>query len=352
MRRREVLLSLAAAASLTVRPGVLRAQAAVDRIGLLLPKSAGPFGRASTAVRSGIEAAWKREGRGFAVDIYEIDETATTLAAAYRGMLERGTALVLGPLTRAGASSLLQLGDVPITTITLNQIEGEAALPWNVIVFTLAVELEASQIAQEAFRVAQAAAAQSVPRATIVTADSSIGRRAAASFLDSWRALGGEAGLPLELELGGLYKFRTLVKNETGDVVFLSMDSNLARPVCTIMGNARPIFGTSLLSVGGPSATPVPELNGVRLLEMPAILDPGYAGRIGQDPVPADFSLEMQRLYCLGVDAMRVARAMFTNTGRFAIDGLSGRLRYDADQPRIERSPVLAAYRDGVPVPL
>lgn len=350
MRRREILLSLAAAATLTAQGGMPRAQAPVDRIGLLLPKTSGPFGRASTAVRSGIEAAWKREGRDFAVDIYEIDETAASLAGAYRGMLERGTALVLGPLTRAGASSLLQLGDVPITTVTLNQIEGDVALPWNVIVFTLAVELEASLIAQEAFRVAQSIAA--APRASIVTADTSLGRRAAASFLERWRELGGDAGLPLELELGGLYKFRTLVKDETGDIVFLSMDSNLARPVSTILGNARPMFGTSLLSVGGPAARPVPELNGVRLLEMPSILDPSYPATLGYDPIPPDFSLEMQRLYCLGVDAMRVARAMFTNTGRFELDGLSGRLRYDADRPRIERLPVLAVYRDGVPVPL
>lgn len=158
--------------------------------------------------------------------------------------------------------------------------------------------------------------------------------------------------MPLELELSGLYKFRALVKKETGDIVFLSMDSNLARPVCTIFGPKRPIFGTSLMSVGGPSAQPVPELNGVRLLEMPSILMPDYPGRLGYDPIPTEFSLEMQRLYCLGVDGLRVARAMFSNSTRFEIDGLSGRLRYDGDQPRVERSPVLAIYRDGVPVPL
>ena len=331
--------------------GALHAQAAVDRIGLLLPKSGGPFGRASAAVRAGVEAAWKREGRGFAVDIYEIDETPASLAGAYQGMLERGTALVLGPLTRAGASALLQLRDVPITTLALNQIEGDVALPWNVVVFTLAVELEARKIAQEAFRVAQTVSG-GVPRASIVTADTSLGRRSAASFLDSWRSLGGEAGLPLELELGGLYKFRTLVKKEAGDIVFLSMDSSLARPVCTILGNSRPIFGTSLMSVGGPSAQPAPEMNGVRLLEMPAIVMPDYPGRLGYDPMPADFSLEMQRLFCLGVDAMRVARAMFANPGRFEIDGLSGRLRFDGDQPTIDRSPVLVVYRNGLPVPV
>lgn len=354
MRRRDWLVSLAGAATAALTPTALRAQAAgVDRIGLLLPKSNGPFARASTALRAGIEAAYRREGRGLAVDIYELEETPQSLASAYRGMLERGTALVLGPLTRTGASALLTLGDVPITTLALNQIEGDGALPWNVIIFTLAVETEAQQIAVDALRaVSRELPRGSVPRAAIITSATSLGRRAAAMFYESWRAQGGEANLPLELELGGLYKFRAALKREDGDVYFLSMDTDLARPVCTIIGNARPVYGTSLMSIGGPTARPVPELNGVRLLEMPAILMPDYPTRIGHDRVPADFSLEMQRLYCLGVDAMRIAKTMFTTAGRFEIDGLCGRLRYDGDQPRIERTAALASYREGLPAPL
>src|SRR5690606_26937562 len=119
----------------------------VDRVGLLLPKSTGPLGRASAAVRTGIEAGYHRDGHGLAVDIYELEESPQALAAAYRGMLERGTALVLGPLTRNGTSALLALGEIPITTIALNQPDNDAPLPWNVIVFTLAIESEAQQVA-------------------------------------------------------------------------------------------------------------------------------------------------------------------------------------------------------------
>jgi hypothetical protein len=107
MQRREIVSGIVtaagAAAAAGLAPRVARAQslvAAVDRVGLLLPKSAGPFARASAAVRSGIEAGYRRDGRGLAVDIYEIEESPVALAAAYRGMLERGTALALGPLTR------------------------------------------------------------------------------------------------------------------------------------------------------------------------------------------------------------------------------------------------------------
>ena len=190
----------------------------------------GPFARASTAVRSGIEAGYRRDGRGLAVDIYEIDETPLALAAAYRGMLERGTALVLGPLTRGGATALLELGDIPITTIALNQAEGEAAVPWNVIVFTLAIESEAQQMAAAAMQdVARAGRRAAGPAgAIIVTATTPLGRRGAGAFLERWRSLGGDAQAPLELEESALYKFRDRGQKGEGRSLFPVDGSDLA----------------------------------------------------------------------------------------------------------------------------
>ncbi|MGE0799040.1 MAG: penicillin-binding protein activator [Lautropia sp.] len=352
--------SLATASSICGAGGWLqpvRAQSlasAVDRIGLLLPKSSGAFGRASAALRAGIEAGYRRDGRGLAIDIYEIDETPQSLVAAYRGMLERSTALVLGPLTRSGATALLEVGDVPITTIALNQIDGDGAVPWNVIIFTLAVEQEAMQIADTAFQAARQRLLDArPPRASIVTATTMVGKRAAGMFYERWRSLGGSAELPIELEESALYKFRTAIKREEGDLYFLSMAPQLARPVRIIVGRSLPVYGTSLLSTGSAvTQTRAPELDGVRFVEMPAVIDPNYAASLGYPWVPPDFTLEMQRLYALGIDAFRVARAMFSGRSSFDIDGLTGKLRYDGAQPRVERLASLAEYRDGAPVVL
>ena len=57
---------------------------------------------------------------------------------------------------------------------------------------------------------------------------------------------------------------------------------------------------------GEPQWERVLELEGVRLLEMPMILQPNYAAALGYSAPPAEFSLEMQRLYALGIDAFRV----------------------------------------------
>lgn len=349
---RAATAAVMAATGAAWQPGQARAQAIpVERIGLLLPKSQGPFARAAAALRAGVEAAYRREGRGFAVDIYEVDDTPQLLAAAYRGMLERGTALAMGPLTRAGATSLLQLGDVPITTLALNQVEGEAALPWNVIVLSLAVETEARQMAIEGRNLLERAGRPPGSRAIIIGSATPIGKRAAAMFYESWRAQGGEADLPIELELAGVYKFRSAIKAQNPDLYFLAMDTDLARLVRPIIGSSRPVLGTSLLSSGGAKAAPIRELDDVRLLEMPALLSASYAQRLGYDAPPEDFSLEMQRLFCLGVDAMRVSRAFFSGNSQFSFDGLSGRLGYDGSASQIERLPALAVYRDGVPVP-
>ena len=350
-------------------PGLARA-ASVERIGLLLPKSGQIYGRAAAALKAGIAGrpvwlaasthdgeeriatAFRRLPKGFAIDIYETDESAKQLTAAYQGMLRRGTSLVIGPLTRNGTAALASFGEVPITTLALNQFEGDGSVPWNVLVFSIGVEQEAVQVADMAFQAMRRKASNpKAPRAIIITAANQVGRRAASVFHGQWQALGGEADLPIELEESALYKFREVAKKEQGDLYFLSMASHLARPVRMITGRNQPAFGTSQISIGGPDAkTPIPELDGIRLVEMPAIIQPQSYGAQGFEAPPEDFSLEMQRLYALGIDALRIGREMFSGATTLDLNGLTGKLRYDGSYPVIERTLLPAEYRNGVPV--
>jgi outer membrane PBP1 activator LpoA protein len=222
------------------------------------------------------------------------------------------------------------------------------------------VEYEAQRMAAIAMQDTQGRMAGGrVPGAIVVTSATPLGRRGAAAFVGRWRELGGQADDPLELEESALYKFRSVIAKESGDLYFLSMNAPLARPVRTIIGRTLPAYGTSLLSQGVPNATGTldpglraPELDGVRLLEMPMILLPNHAASLGYTSPPPEFSLEMQRLYALGIDAFRVARAMFSGRQTFDLDGMTGRLRYDGGMPLVTREPRLAEFRDGIPVPL
>lgn len=142
-----------------------------------------------------------------------------------------------------------------------------------------------------------------------------------------------------------------MAKKEQGDFYFLSMAPHLARPVRLLTGKGKPAFGTSQLSIGGPDANnPIPELDGVKLVEMPGIIQPQSFGAQGFAAPPDDFSLEMKRLYALGIDALRIGREMFSGATTLDMQGLTGKLRYDGSYPVIERTLVPAEYRNGVPV--
>lgn len=325
-----------------------------QRMALLLPKSSGPLNRAASAVRAGLEEAFKREGSGFLVDIYELDDTPRQMVAAYRGMAERGTSLVLGPLTRDGTAALLKMGDVPITTLALNQFEAGASPPSNVLSFNLGVEAEARQMADEAMRQLRKGRDAGSLRAAIVSARSLSARRGAAAFGEAWGELGGEPLPVMELDQAGLYKFRASIKDVSADLHFLSMGVDLARNVRLILGRGTPVFGTSMLSTGGAERSPsrVAELEGVRVLEMPALLVPNYVSARGYAAPPASFSLEMQRLYALGVDAFRMARTLFEGATSFDFNGLTGNVRYASGEAQVARRAAVAEYHDGVPMPV
>jgi hypothetical protein len=97
------------------------------------------------------------------------------------------------------------------------------------------------------------------------------------------------------------------------------------------------------------------ELDGVRLVEMPWQLQPDHPAVMAYPRAPRDMAnVELQRLYALGIDALRVAAEIAAQRDQFELDGVTGRLQYDRaiDATRIERQAVVAEYRGGLPVPL
>jgi len=90
------------------------------------------------------------------------------------------------------------------------------------------------------------------------------------------------------------------------------------------------------------------DLEGVRFVDMPWLLEPDHAG-VMVYPAPANLlPTELVRLYALGIDAYRLATIWMKGERRFDLDGVTGRLHVDrAKSLRVERRPVLAIYRGG-----
>ncbi len=320
-------------------------------IGLLLPRQDGPFERAAASLLAGVRAAHSRDGAGVVVEAIEVDDQADELALTMAELNDRKAALVLGPVTRNGAAALLELGGMAVPTLALNLPEGNPPVPARLSFFGLAIETEARQVASIAFSQAAERAGTRKPRAVGVTVASPLARRGAQAFRDAWLALGGE--MRELVEFTGPRPSRDLrarLAQPAPDVAFLSMGAEQARVLRGALGAETAVWGTSLASIGGGSTLRLPELDGLRVLEMPWLIEPDNPAVMAYAKVPAGYNVEMQRLYALGIDAFRVGRQLIAGDTAFELDGVTGRLRYDRQaSPRIERLAVPAEYRAGVP---
>lgn len=323
-------------------------------VALLVPRQDGPFGRAAASLLAGVMAAHARDGEGVAVEAFEVDDQADQLALAYGELVERRFALVLGPLTRNGATALLELGGVGVPTLALNLPESDLPVPSRVVFFGLATEAESRQAASQAYAQVLERAGSRRPRAATVVVASPLARRAAQAFNDAWVQLGGE--MRGTVEFVGPRPSRDLrarLGSPAPDVVFLAMGAEQARVLRHAVGADTAVWSTSLASIGNASQLRLPELDGMRVLEMPWQVEPDNPAVMAYPKAPSGFNVEMQRLYALGIDAFRVARQLLGGTGAFQLDGVTGRLRFDPQgPPRVERLAVPSEYRNGVPVAL
>jgi outer membrane PBP1 activator LpoA protein len=324
------------------------------QVALLLPRQDGPFARAASALLAGATAAHARDGQGVVLEAIELDDQADEIALVLGELRERRFSLVLGPLTRNGATALVDLGPPGIPTLVLNLPEGNAPLPSQLAFFGLATEGESRHAAALAFEQAVPRAGARRPRAMVITVASPLARRSGQAFQEAWLGLGGD--VRESFEFAGPRPPRDLrarLGKPAPDVVFLAMGPEQARVLRSGLAPETAVWGTSLASVGTSSRLRLPELDGMRVLEMPWELEPDHPAVVTYAKAPAGFNVEMQRLYAFGIDAFRAGRQMLAGGAAFELDGVTGRLRFDPlAGPRIERVPSAAEYREGAPVPL
>jgi outer membrane PBP1 activator LpoA protein len=123
------------------------------------------------------------------------------------------------------------------------------------------------------------------------------------------------------------------------------------RQVRSSLGTSLPTYASSAANPGRSPGQSVPELDGVRLVDLPWTIQPDHPA-VMTYPRPVDSeSLDMQRLYALGIDAFQVARTLADqpDTG-FTLDGVTGRLsvRRNNGGWSLQRIESAAIYRDGV----
>ncbi len=334
---------------------------AAIRMALLLPLRSSTLGAAAQAVRDGVLAGYEREAAGVTVDVVDSGDASQDVLSAYAAAVGKFD-IVIGPLSRADVAAVAQSGTVSRPTIALSPSqapdgEAEPALPPRMLVVGLSLEDEARQVADWIGAVRPGA------KTFVVSTGSAWQQRAARAFAAQARQAGlAIQAMELSLASGyvspsGLVQLKQRIVAEQPEALFVALDAQQAKQLRVAVGDEIPLYGTSQLNPLTQSdwaaAEPVNELNGARLVDIPWQLQPDHpAVMVYPHPLPDPErrrSADLERLYALGIDAYRVARAIAAGSTSFGIDGVTGKLAvsFGDGAPGFRRIEPQAVYRDG-----
>lgn len=327
----------------SARPGVV----------LLLPAQSTAFARPADAIRQGFFAAHRASGDPVPVEVVEIDGASLPLGAALIAAKERGAAVIVGPLPRSDVSEIVAGASTAVPLVALNFPEEDASAPATMLAVALSLEVEAQRMARVALsEFIGTRSADTRPRIAIITRPGALERRIAQAFQATLRSE-GEVPRMIEWSNESAAAVGRQLATMPLEAVFLALTARDAAQMRALIPRGVQVFGTSMLNVGDPRTSPdaatlAHDLDGVRFVDMPWLLEPDHSG-VMVYPRPADpLGIELTRLYAFGIDAYRIASAWMKGERRFELDGVTGRLRVDRAQSlRVERIPLVATYRDG-----
>ena len=332
MQRRHalaLLLSLLYWGLLALATGTACAQNTEDKpavseahIAVILPLLSSSFGKHAESVRLGIlNAAANGAPGSLKVRVYSTSEDPQQILAAYQRATSLGARAVIGPLTRNGVTSLAQSGIVSVPTLALNVPESEVALPRNLYIFGLQIEAEARQVAQFAFRLGGT-------RAFIIFGETLLDSRITQAFSDEWKSLGGEITRQFgyTTDSAVLATLPEQISTSSADLIFTSLDASRARFVRSYLGISVPIYATSMVFTSNADALANYDLEGVRFLDMPWLLQPDHPAVISYSrPDALKGELAQERFYALGIDAYRLVQELLRPFQTMEpLDGVTG----------------------------
>ena len=321
-----------------------------ERVALLLPLESNALGKAAESVRAGFMAGHERDGAGIEVQVVASGDSAEDTLRAYARAAEQND-IVVGPLARSAVAAVASSNVVTKPTVALNHPQIDRPLPAQMLVIGLSLEEEARQVAD------WAAQEQASGRALVLSGSAAWQQRVVGAFTSHWARLGrnnATVDLPVidgYVDANALAELRKRLEIDRPDLVFAALDANQLRQVRSAIGTSLPTYGVSAANPGRTAGAGWPELDGVRLLDLPWTIQPEHPQvMVYPRPVDAD-TLDMQRLYALGIDAFRVAREVAQHPGSgFELDGVTGRLsvRMNNGAYAVKRQEAAAVYRDGL----
>ena len=341
-------------------------------IAVMLPLN-GPLSAAAAAVRDGLMTAYYSAlNQGYPVpQILFYDSSSSDIVTLYNEALGAGATLIIGPLDKEQVAALAAITSLPITTLTLNYVDQET-LPANLYQFGLAPEDEARQAAEQAI-------IEGARLAAVLYPEGEWGARVAEAFRVRFEELGGivtarstfandaTSSTRALLDLGQsqarartINRFTSLKvefeprRRQDVDLVFLVANAAQARQLKPALNfnyaSDLPVFATSQVFSGAASPDVDADLNGIRFVDLPWLLDKDSPLHNNALAVWPNGHGRYERLFAMGVDAYRLhARlSMLQTVPDSFLPGVTGQLSIDP-QRRLVRQLQWAYFSRGVP---
>lgn len=317
---------------------------------LILPLQSDSFAKLAEPVRDGFLAARSNDGEGaISVQVYGTGDAQEDALTAYRQALADECSAVVGPLTRNAVTALAKSELVAVPTLALNMPETDATeWPKQLYAFGIQVEAEARQAARYAY-------GEGKRRAMTVSAPTPLSKRMEQSFVEEWNALGGVVAGDVALPAGKqIYPgLREEIAAGQPDLVFLALDGRRARQARPYIGNGMPVYATSQVYGSRDGVQRNVDLNGVRFVDMPWLLQPDHPAVMVYTRPEGVHTLDMERMYALGIDAYRIVNILLSTAFKdgAVLDGVTGRVTLGANR-LFTRALPLAEFKQGEPLPV
>ena len=317
-------------------PPVLPTVKPFPHIALLLPLESPVFGPSADAVKQGFMAAINPKRQLLPVRVYSNFDENSGVVAIYRQAIANGARAVVGPLTRSGVSALAAEKDIPVPTLALNIVEGQPAK--QLYFFGLSVEAEARQAAQLAKQ-------QGLHQAIIITIRSQLSQRMQAAFEEEWSGPG--RGILREIEFNDDSAVFADIADINDTTVFLATDAEKSRLIRPYLPNKLPIYATSQIFSGNDNTLTNYDLNGIRFVDMPWLLQPDHPAVMIYPRASPPLSTDRERLYALGIDSFRLIQLLLSDriASAMPLDGVTGQI--DLGGHTFQRTPIPAVFVQG-----
>ncbi|UJP05975.1 MAG: penicillin-binding protein activator [Nitrosomonas sp.] len=326
----------------SVLPENVSDRQAIAHIALLLPLESGTFAEAAAVVRDGFSVAMQRgQPLPFPVRLYTTTDDPLDILFNYHQAVSAGAVFIVGPLTRDGVSAIASSHALAVPTLALNTTDVKV-LPEKLYLFGLQTEAEASQVAGLAL-------ANGRKHAILVGDEGSLSRRLQHAFSQRWvREAGNTTELIRYTDNPELLQHLRSVTQGDDQVVFLALDAARSRVVRTYLDPETPVYATSLVFTGTDNALLNSDLNGIRFLDMPWLLQPDHPAVMAYRHSAAPKSTDMERLYALGIDAFRLTTNLLLPqvVASITIDGVTGNIRFVPPNQFVRES-LAARIEDG-----